>query len=132
MTEAPAVVPHCDFGFSNLHRQGDGRIAVIDCSPNGYTSWHVDSLEPAYFDLALMFSCLAGRLGFPGVAVRPHRSRHLARRFLDSYAAAADWCPDPDVLRWSAGVALSDYLVRRGLSRTLSSGVARNLVRWRL
>lgn len=62
----PRAVLHGDFGFSNVAvlargRAARPRLAVIDPSPNGFTTRHPDEEGPVLVDLALFASCLEGR-----------------------------------------------------------------------
>lgn len=67
--DGSAVLLHGDFGLSNLFfvRGGEsgaaGRLVVIDAEANGYFTWRHLEVGSRYVDLALMASCLLGRLG---------------------------------------------------------------------
>lgn len=92
----PRAVLHGDFGFSNvavLEEPEDRppRLAVIDPSPNGFTTMHADLEGPVLVDLALFASCVEGRMPLRHqVRARWSGLDRLRDAFLGAYEGAAE------------------------------------------
>lgn len=102
----PQAPLHCDFGFSNVKYMVEGsrrRIVVYDCSPNGFTTFHVNTVGPIYLDLAGLVVGVDGL-----VPVRHYPAMHWSRlgllkaALLEGYEAVSGIRPDA---RWSARFA---------------------------
>ena len=119
----PTVPLHGDFGVNNLYYlPDDDRLAIIDWSNADWIEYDAD-LGPPEIDVAIFLLSLFERRVFGPSPVR--RRHELARRFLDTYAAASPHGLDVKTLRETV-VAFAPPFARLNLER---QGHLRSLVR---
>lgn len=119
------VLLHGDFGFSNLFlvpASDAGRLVVIDAEANGYFSAHHLEAGSRYVDLALMTSCLLGRLG----ACRSLLvASNTCQRYIHTLAASYEHYSGFEVslprLRDYTSVCVHSYFARRFANRRLTA-----------
>ncbi|MCA9653406.1 MAG: hypothetical protein KC501_26055 [Myxococcales bacterium] len=124
-TVGPRAVLHGDFGFSNLAvLPSDGprpRIAVIDPSPNGFTTLRVDLEGPVLVDLALFTSCVEGRIPLrQQPRIRWSALGGLREVFVAAYEGAAGTALDLEalgMLQYATAYAYFSRVYGAGLRR---------------
>jgi hypothetical protein len=127
-----SVLLHGDFGFSNVHyriEHGGVELLVLDPGPNRVTVTTPTAVGHPVIDLAVMTSCLLGRVGLRRLARLPAIPRGaLLRAFYDGYIADAQApCTFPDML--AEGSAMLDGYLRkcRGWPKFAADVVVRGL-----
>ena len=101
-SDTPHAVLHGDFGFSNLcypEEQPDN-FAVIDPSPNRYSSFYTNELASVYLDIAKYTLCLNGLIPLKHfIKIRKKRAKYLRENFIAGYEAEADMTLDRVLLQ---------------------------------
>ncbi len=122
------VLLHGDFGFSNLfvlrgaHQGAIRRLVIIDAEANGYfTSRHLQA-GARYVDLALMTSCLLGRLGsWRSIFVARETCKQYVCAFAARYELHAGFKVSLPRLRDYTCACVRSYFARRFANSLLTS-----------
>lgn len=130
-TVAPEVYLHGDYGFSNvLWSHEMGKIATLDPSPDGYSTFVAGLRGPAYVDLGQFDSCLEGRVPlwfYP--RIKWGRLDELREAFLNAYEKESRSIVDREVVRrFGFAIAEANFQDRLGskTGRRLASKVLYN------
>jgi hypothetical protein len=128
---APEVCLHGDYGFSNVLWSPDtGKIAILDPSPDGYSTFVAGLRGPAYVDLGQFVSCLEGRVPlwfYP--RIKWGRLDVLRGVFLDAYEKESGSIVDRGcVRRFGFAIAEANFhdRLRTKVGRRLANQVLYN------
>jgi hypothetical protein len=129
--EGSQVFLHGDYGFSNVFWSREtGRIATLDPSPDGYSTFAVGLHGPPYVDLGQFVSCLEGRVPLQFYPrMRWIRLEELREVFLDAYEQESGMSIDRDcVRRFGFAIAAANFADRLPytIGRRLAQGVLYN------
>lgn len=125
------VLLHGDFGFSNVFvRSGDPLPLVIDPGPNRVTTLTAVEVGPPIRDLAIMMSCILGRVPFGQVHKIIAIPRvDLARAFFDGYSSVRPVGASLGACLEEGQTVLGKYLVQiRGVPRVLAHVLSKALL----
>ena len=112
LARPPQEFLHGDFGFGNVHvKDGEGKVVVLDASPNRFLTTHPSTWGSIYLDIGSMVACLHGLVGIRQFTrLRRERIAPLERAFIAGYQAVHGDLLDPRMTDSVAYAIAGTYL----------------------